>query len=181
MSFSVRGRVSIDQSQSCQEPVLTYTDAFGDVTTHYALLSWREIYAMYLFSSEEERAEYRDSVDLDSSVPVVAFIQDFGNGAPDKQCVYYGSFTSPIDGGGDMIGTLGRNPDLKWNVGDTLTEEEAPSNQNCPQGYPRQWDSTAGPHGDNTGTSRADNALVRWAMLLTGGTVVGLLKSALTW
>lgn len=140
--FVVLGTVSIEQS-ACHTPMLTLTNANGTVTTYYALLSWREIYVMYLFTSTEERDDYAnlslEELETDNGPPTLAFLQDFGNSAPLQQCVYFGSFVDFV-GEGESVAILGRNIDKKWSVGDVLSGDEVPSNQNCPEGYPKAWD-----------------------------------------
>ena len=152
--------MAVEQS-TCQQPIVTLTHVSGTVTTYYALLTWREIYNMYLFLSPEERDAYRNlSVDeLEAFVgptTTPSLIQDFGNGAPAQQCVYIGSFTSPIGSNDDeQLGTLGRNVNGMWLVGDVLSFDEAPSNQNCPEGYPHAWDDGGSSGSDTTTTSSA--------------------------
>lgn len=180
MGFTVWGTVTIEQ-QNCRKPVLTHTGAHGHVTTYYALLSWREIYQIYLFSSKEERAEFRDSRDLHISNPTLVFVQDFGNSASDKQCVYFGSFTDPVGGDGAMVGALGRYSGLEWSIGDTFEEDKAPTNGNCPEGYPRQWDATPTslPNGEESDTSRGNSFFVIFTVLMTSVATAGLLKGTL--
>jgi hypothetical protein len=122
---------------------LTLTNVNGTVETYYALLSWREIYSMYLFPSKSDRDAFLnlsiEELEASDEQPTLAFIQDFGNGAPEEQCVYFGSFTTPIGVSDGQSGTLGRNVEGVWSVGDILTEVEAPMNGNCPEGYPNVW------------------------------------------
>jgi len=165
--YTVWASVAIEQSPNCHEPVIIVTDQTGS-TTFYALLLWREIYSMYLFTSQDERNAFRDLTVLETTVPTLALIQDFGNGAPEQQCVYFGSFTSPIDGDGDMIGTMARNPTLKWRFGDVMMEEEALTNGNCPEGYPRQWEyTTPDVEGDAVATSGSRSRSVLFGGITT--------------
>jgi hypothetical protein len=162
-NFAVWGTVKVTQT-NCQ-PVLTVSDQSGTVTTFYALLWWRETYAMSLFGSEEQRDEYESGGEYSAqSDASIVLLQDFGNGASEVQCVYFGSFVND-----DVtFGTMGRDVDGAWSIGDELSVNEAPGNENCPEGYPEGYPSGIdGGVGGDTPPGKSSSATATYCQLPT--------------
>jgi hypothetical protein len=176
--FTVWGLVEVVQDFVCQHPTFNFTSLLVDsngttvvepvTKSFYGLLSWREIYSFFLFDTPEQRDAYEQW--MPSSSPMNngeafeeeitqfimnqqnynIFLQDFGNGAPREQCIYFGSFlykgfTADQPNYDDentniYSGALAPDPDKKYQLGDVIFSQDiAPFNRNCPAGYPRNF------------------------------------------
>jgi hypothetical protein len=145
---TVWGLVTVEQTPVCQQPIFTVTsnrfNAAGTTVkrTFFGLLGFREIYYFTLFDTKEDRdaSEITFSENADPSYKL--FVQDFGNGAPVEQCLYFGSFTEPFFNETTSLGTFARDVKGKYSLGGIIAEDDYPSLFSCTDGYPRNFIAT---------------------------------------
>lgn len=147
-------------------------DGFHTRAYHGEIKALGDVYLLYLFDTEDDLGSFQAAVnggeastseDLLGNSNFYFFLQNFGDGAQDKQaCEYFGSLfrkgvvelPESVD---SYSGTLARDVGGVFSVGDIIPQNgeyiKRFRKDPCPEGYPRGWsarnDSSPPPNADS--------------------------------